>query len=621
MLKMRYLIFVCLVIMLAATPVLAQQTCPLLVQEALQALGNNCAGLERNSACYGYNRVQASFSEPMDEGFFSQVADRALLTMMQTLRTFPLDTSLNEWGIAVMNVQANVPNSLPGQAVTFLLVGDAEVENDVDAEDAFLPADPLEVTTSGIANLRGTSDFNAPIVVTLPVGTILPADGRSDDGLFLRVVYEGQVLWVNADAVNGNAAVNALPTLNDSERTPMQAFYFSSGVGETACNEAPSLVAVSSPNNLSVNLSVNGAEISVGSLITFRNTGDGAVMTVIEGSVENEDGLVIPAGQASDLELDEDKAITDWGEPRAITSEEFIAGQTVQQAMFRLQNTAPSTADEGVCNPGETITHTVASGENLFRIALRYGSTVSDIASLNNIADVTTIYVGQVLQIPCGSNASGESPLAGVPQPPSFPPISITLVPGVPSCIGFRQTSPLGSYPNGLTQFYWDGVVTATNYRVNIVNETGSLAATFLTGGSETNVTGDMSPGTVGQGTFFTWSVDALVNGQIICSTAGLRLPRDQFPQQGGITPTGVAPVSLFLTCPTGLVVLNWANVNPGSLISWNLTTPGPLSGSTTSVGTSGTQVLTTGSPTFTYSGTASSSNPPFSTGVSVTCP
>lgn len=45
-------------------------------------------------------------------------------------------------------------------------------------------------------------------------------------------------------------------------------------------------------------------------------------------------------------------------------------------------------------------THVVQSGENLFRIALRYGVNMYDIARLNNITNLTLIYVGQMLLIP-----------------------------------------------------------------------------------------------------------------------------------------------------------------------------------------------------------------------------
>jgi LysM repeat protein len=45
-------------------------------------------------------------------------------------------------------------------------------------------------------------------------------------------------------------------------------------------------------------------------------------------------------------------------------------------------------------------TYTVQAGDNLFRIALRFGVTVEALAAANGISDITLIYVGQVLRIP-----------------------------------------------------------------------------------------------------------------------------------------------------------------------------------------------------------------------------
>lgn len=46
------------------------------------------------------------------------------------------------------------------------------------------------------------------------------------------------------------------------------------------------------------------------------------------------------------------------------------------------------------------VTHVVQSGENLFRIALRYGVDMNELAISNGITDLTQIYAGQVLLIP-----------------------------------------------------------------------------------------------------------------------------------------------------------------------------------------------------------------------------
>ena len=62
-------------------------------------------------------------------------------------------------------------------------------------------------------------------------------------------------------------------------------------------------------------------------------------------------------------------------------------------------------------SPTGRVTHTVQRGENLFRIALRYGTTVQAIASANGIANPALIYVGQVLKI--SSSSGGQPPADG----------------------------------------------------------------------------------------------------------------------------------------------------------------------------------------------------------------
>jgi LysM repeat protein len=62
--------------------------------------------------------------------------------------------------------------------------------------------------------------------------------------------------------------------------------------------------------------------------------------------------------------------------------------------------------------PGGQVVHVVQPGENLFRIAMRYGTTVEAIARANNIVNPWFIYVGQKLIIPVGD---GPLPPPGSP--------------------------------------------------------------------------------------------------------------------------------------------------------------------------------------------------------------
>ncbi|MBN1964934.1 MAG: LysM peptidoglycan-binding domain-containing protein [Anaerolineae bacterium] len=69
------------------------------------------------------------------------------------------------------------------------------------------------------------------------------------------------------------------------------------------------------------------------------------------------------------------------------------------------------------------IQHTVQPGENLYRIALRYGTTISALVERNGIVNPNLIIVGQVLIIP-----SGGGTVTATPDPGEEPVTSIHIV-------------------------------------------------------------------------------------------------------------------------------------------------------------------------------------------------
>lgn len=66
---------------------------------------------------------------------------------------------------------------------------------------------------------------------------------------------------------------------------------------------------------------------------------------------------------------------------------------------------------------GGPVYHTVQAGENLYRIALRYGVTVDAIVAANRLADPNAIQAGQVLLIPTGGAAAPTGGRVYVVQP------------------------------------------------------------------------------------------------------------------------------------------------------------------------------------------------------------
>ena len=94
--------------------------------------------------------------------------------------------------------------------------------------------------------------------------------------------------------------------------------------------------------------------------------------------------------------------------------------------------------------------HVVQRGENLFRIALRYGATVQALASANNLSRTSLIYVGQRLAIPGRGSASPAPAPSPISAPTSGKWIDINLA--AQSLVAYEGQRPV----------YWATVSTGT---------------------------------------------------------------------------------------------------------------------------------------------------------------
>ncbi|MDX2137825.1 MAG: hypothetical protein SF123_06990 [Chloroflexota bacterium] len=299
--------------------------CPALVERALTEVGTNCTGLGRNTACYGFNRVNATFSQELEAGFFSEPADQASIDQIETIQTNALDVDAEEWGIAVLNVQANLPNALPGQAVTFVLLGDVALENVAAPTPPGVIADILTVEP---LNVRSLPNVRANVLASVPSETLLVANGISDDGEWLRVEYQDIVGWVSRVFVISAADLTTLPAVEAAPYGTMQAFMLQTNVMGVSCTEAPpSLLVVQSPRNITITLNVNGVGVSLGSTLVFTaNAEEGMSIGVIDGHAQLDDGTYIPEGFSVRFSINEfGMAVGDAGPVQRFVAEELAA--------------------------------------------------------------------------------------------------------------------------------------------------------------------------------------------------------------------------------------------------------------------------------------------------------
>lgn len=557
--------------LLIITPIMAQDggTCPAIVERALTEVGNNCAGLERNTACYGFNRVVSTFNNPQPADLFDAPSDRAPLIEFDTIQTTPLDDSIDQWGIAILNVQANIPNTLPGQGVIFMLVGDVTLTNDVAPDDALEYGDNIIVTVAVNSPIFSSPTTSSNTLGEAAAGMLFPADGLSSAGDWVRILNEGVPGWIPLAALDPSTNTSTLPMLSANRQTPMQAFYFTTGIGDAACAQAESALAIQSPQNLQVELTVNGVDISVGSTIFFQTLPNNQIsMTVVEGEVITVNGVVVTAGQTVIATIDDEGRIVSWGEPRPATDDELLTGQFLFGSMQTFSGQGGVIFEQGGDGDGDPLEgpliHIVQPGENLYRIALQYDTSMQGIVDVNGLANPNAIFVGQRLIIP--NPGSGFVGIPGLTPPDTTggdEPIVDTT-----GCGGFQLTSPLGNLPFENVTFYWDPAPGAASYQMRIYADTGNIIINATTTGTSYPV--DATANGLGTGNL-SWDVQALdATGNVICTSGRAGLSRGPVPPPSP-TPT-LPPFRATLECIGGNYVITWYNALPTDTVNINFT-------------------------------------------------
>jgi LysM repeat protein len=506
-------------------------TCPELVTQALEAMQDNCSTTGRNQACYGYDQVEASFLVDVDDDFFSEPADVADVANVETIRTAPLSVDNDSWGVALLNIQADLPNTLPGQNVTFILMGDVEIENAVAPEDTFVPSDGINVTVNAEGNVRSGAGTNFNVLGGVRAGDVLVADALSEDGAWLRVVFEERPAWIDAALVSED--VSELPVLSEDSYTPMQAFYLRTGIGQPECEEASdSALLVQGPEDIEIELSVNGANIRLGSSGALRvvmiNGEPFLEIIVFDGEFAVGD-VVIRPGEHSLLCLgDEDSRGLD-GESNDLsvscdpTNPEPIDPNEFNDSWCLLEDVPVDALNYALNSCFGS--HTVESGENLFRIAQYYCVTMDELITLNGISNPNQLTVGQVLLLPLHA-CEGE----GSTRPPAgtggTPPTTGGSNTAGGSCTGFA-INPTSVVASTFT-LSWNAVSGATEYEVVVFDNSGFQVSSTRTSAISIQMNGGTSFPPEGY-----VHVRAYTNGNYLCF-AELRFTRGVNPDPRG---------------------------------------------------------------------------------------
>jgi hypothetical protein len=304
------LLFACFTV----SHVLAQGECADIVAQALETTDENCANLGRDQACYGNAQVEAEAQSWATSFIFGALGDRVDVAAVQTLTLSSLVEDEGLWGVSLMSIQANLPDSQPGQNVTFVVFGQVAVTNAVEVDA--VPVE-IEVTATSNPNIRSFPSTDSVILGSLTTGETLIADGRLEDGTWIRVRREqGGVGWIFAQLLTSEGDLTTLPIVEPSAPVfgPMQAFYFQSGVGDAPCAEAPaSGILIQTPEGVGeISLLINEVDIRLGSTAYLQAQPDDQMSVyIVEGRAEIEsqgETVTAPAGTVVQIPVDNDLA-------------------------------------------------------------------------------------------------------------------------------------------------------------------------------------------------------------------------------------------------------------------------------------------------------------------------
>ncbi len=352
-------------------------TCDQLVSLAESNVGQVCDGIGRNQACYGNHLVSVAF-RPNSALQFNQSGDVVDLLQVQRISTSPLNLLTHDWGIAVVKAQANLPDSLPGQNVTFLLYGDTTVDN---------PSPDMHAVT------------------------------------------------------------------------------ISTRIGSTNCTDVPdSAVLIQSPEGSQVAMTLNGAEVTLGSTAYVTASVETQRMTfaILEGTgIISADGVtkVVLPGMKTGIPLGGPDGLQADGAPSDPAPYDY---STIQFAPVSLLDRAITIPEPGSapaaatteapqpvatsCTPREdwTYRYVIQSGDFLSTIALRLNMRTADLQAGNCIADPNRLIAGQTIRVP-----------RPVPLPPTATPLPVTPTTAGMTGPNLRaDKNPIGY--RECTNVYWD---------------------------------------------------------------------------------------------------------------------------------------------------------------------
>jgi LysM repeat protein len=388
---------------------------------AVNALQTLCAQVAPGSACYAHPTVTAALKDTAAALTFAQPGEQVRVDALQSLMTVPFTEADAEamWGLAVMQ-----PVLADGTIFTAFLMGDAAIHFEDSAQTPHVLTVRTEYGAAGCVQTPSLVALNTPEGQTLELN--LNATRFRLTGALL-VFQQQSANSLAAVLVRGTAEISATSTPPLIIQPGQTALGIIDGTGTALLWSAARPMNADETEFGQVAQAIYdqwAAAGQSGSIVSADSTPAPEVVNAVEATTSAPD---TPAANAASCTHTVARGETLFriatryrttvralGEANRIVNVNLLSiGQQLTvpcDGAPLLPDTSstpvptavavavtPAPSPDGATCPE----HTVARGENLFRIALRYKTTVQAVATLNNLANPRLIYAGQTLKIPC----------------------------------------------------------------------------------------------------------------------------------------------------------------------------------------------------------------------------
>lgn len=398
------------------------ERCGALVERALAGIEQHCANLQRDRLCIAQAPVSLEFAGEHGEPRLAAPGEQVPLANLARLRTGAAAAD-GGWGMALLRLGRLLPQTDSGAGTILLVAGAAELINEIPPERVKTIGAPLSTVA-----LEETLRFKLPGVIPAPVGALAAGeltlvDAYDSSGGWLRSVDGGAISWLPSAKLARLQAMAALPRIGLGASFPLQALSLATSATYADCHADEPLIALQTPAGEAISLSVNGVDISIGSLVTFQQVHPSALsLTVHRGEVTTIFGGTARAGESMVGILVEsperEYGILEWSGALPASAAEVARGERAQEAFNRLAR-VNGWGEGALKHQPPPVTHFVAAGEGLYPIAEQYDTSVASIVIANELERPFVLYRGQELLIP--EPGSGFAGLHEVPLPTAMP--------------------------------------------------------------------------------------------------------------------------------------------------------------------------------------------------------